>query len=274
MSSNMLTQKSNLTFNVMRFKKSLIETCKVISTNNYKCSKAHVYLTKLNELLCYKLIENVNKNVEKDKNGLYTITRAMIKTSIETNDMLKRCFSNYLFQYDETHIYESQYPIAKKIIINFIEIKFGSMINFTPQAFDFLIYILIKATQNVIAISIELLNYADKRSINYKTISAAVQIELRNSEELREFILKQLHETYLLIGNTKDINNTNDSDDDDNKDNNVNDNNANDSDNNDNDNNDNNNANETDDKQNNNLVDNEIDLDENTQTKKQKKQKK
>ena len=198
-----LTTKANLSFNVNKFRNQIYQIYESTEKIKPKCSKAHVYLACVNEVLCCKLIENAQKHIGKDKDGLYTISRQALKYSIELNPNMNKCFHQYLLMYDETLGYENKYPISKKNVITFIESKFGKELHITKQGYDFLTYILIKLTNNIILSSIILLEYSLKKSINYKTINCAIKLELLNSEALCEVFLRQLESTESLIASIK-----------------------------------------------------------------------
>ena len=189
-----------------------------------KCNNAHVYIAAFNERLCKILIENAKQHVSEDKSGLLTIGRDTLRNVIELNDKLKRCLISYLSMYDETLGYSDNFPIPKKLMIEHIECRHGSSIHFTPQAYDFLAYILSKITNNLIIKCWEILNFAGKKSINYKTVVTAVRLELCNSESLRDEFIMHLKEKEILVGaikgdgdsdtNNSDVESDSDSNDD------------------------------------------------------------
>lgn len=211
---NKLTTQANLSFNVNCFRKYLMNVFELFNCQKPKCNKAHVYLACFNELLCRKIIENVQEHLSKDSNGLFKITRQALKYSIELNINLNKCLFSHILTYDETLLYENKYPISKQTVVNFIERNFGTDIFITQQAYDFLSYILVKTSNHVIINLIELLKYSGKKTLNYSTILHAVRLELKNSECIRDEFVRKLEETHILFGNTKDEKDNDEKDDD------------------------------------------------------------
>lgn len=187
--TNKLTIKANLNFNVNQFKKWIKN--KLVTDENFfeyegklvppKLSGAHIALTAMNEKLCFMILEKTIERTIKDKNGLYTINFQDMTDIINVNPELRQNFKGYLEIFDNTLNYKDQYCINEKCVKSYIDKMFSVGIDISNEAFNLLIYLLLKTCVRIIDTSYIMTKHAKKRTFNYKVIMSSVEIHFTKS---------------------------------------------------------------------------------------------
>lgn len=189
---NKMTLKAKLHFNVNSFKAWMKQ--KLRNDNKFFANAAgelglpkfmgsHIALTAFNEKLCYMILDKVMSRLEKDKTGLYNIKYVDLADAIKIDNEMRVNLYQYLDVYDKTLDYRDQYCIDEKLIRKYIDTTFGTCINITNDAFNLLVYILLKSCVRLIDTAFEMIKYANRRSLNPKVILGAVSIHFNGSFE-------------------------------------------------------------------------------------------
>jgi hypothetical protein len=248
-----LTEKANLLFNVNLYKKWLVNFYKqnnmtTDSDNNSipKLNGIHVAFAAVSQVLCDVVLNESITHLSSENSGLFNISRPAIRYAVLLNSDLRHLFVRSMEKFDKDMIYDDQYCLPKKEVLQFIEHTMGkNIISLDNKAYNLLAYLLLKFNMELATNIYNMMLYAKKRSLGFKSIIYAVK-NLCNGELQNKLLLK-LNDTMKLIVSVKqdDTNqennddNDNDNDDDDNDDESDSDNN---SDNDDDDNNDENNS--------------------------------
>jgi hypothetical protein len=181
---NKLTLKANLNFNVNLFKnwmkQKLKDDNKMFEHNGMqvlpKFSGSHIALTAMNEKLCYIILEKVIERVTKDKTGIYNIKYQDLSDIIKIEPNLRRNLYVYLDVYDSTLNYKDQYCIDEKIIKKYIDKVFSASIDITNDAFNLLVFLLLKSCIRIVDTAFIMIRYANRRSLNPNVILECVSV--------------------------------------------------------------------------------------------------
>lgn len=188
---NKLTRKANLNFNVNLFKKwikqKLLSDEKMVTVidkndktqitkklPNFKGSP--VALAAMNEKLCYIILEKVIERLTKSKNGLYVIKYNDLSDIIKIDIELRRNLYHYMDTYDTTLNYRDQYCISEKHIKEYIDKTFSASIDINNEAFNLLVYLLLKSCVRVIDTSYVIMCVAHKKTLSHETINGCIAI--------------------------------------------------------------------------------------------------
>lgn len=215
---NKLTIKANLNFNVNSFKnwmkQKMIDDGKLFPKDGKQClpkfSGSHVALTAMNEGLCYIILEKTIERITKDKTGLYNITFKDISDVIRVDSDLKKYFGQYMDMYDNTLNYKNQYCISEKVIKKYIDKVFSASVDITNNAFNLLVYILIKTCVRIIDTAFIMISFAKKRTMNPNAVLHSVSVHFDGNISHR--LKMSIDEAIKLCG--KEANDDCDKDDD------------------------------------------------------------
>lgn len=193
---NKLTLKANLNFNVNTFKSwmkqklkddnKLFEQKKEDGTVVMclpKFSGSQVALTAMNEKLCYIILEKVIEHLNKDKTGLYKIKYEDLSNAIKVDGTLRKNLYCYMDVYDDTLNYKDQYCIDEKCIKKYIDKVFSASIDISNDAFNFLVYLLLKACVRIIDTAFIMIKFAKRRSLNPNAIIDSVSVHFTGTIE-------------------------------------------------------------------------------------------
>lgn len=210
------TTEANLNWNVNRFKTWIKKYIERNIDKNYdkndddenenqpqKITLAHIALGAMNEELCYQII-NITKNnhVQKGKNGLYNISRRAMTYAIKLNRDMSLYFSSSVDSYDRTMQYSDQFCILQKDVKAYIDKMLGNDVRITDKACDFLIYLLVRASNDIVSSAYHIMTYAGYKSMNEKSIITAIKIKFDKTEELQNNLIIKTMEA---IKNVKPI---------------------------------------------------------------------
>ena len=208
---NKVTLKANLNFNVNSFKhwmkQKLTDDNKFFEHENDKHEKimclpkfsgSHIALTAMNEKLCYLILDKVTGRLTKDKTGLYNIKFTDLSDVIKVEPELRKNLYNYLDVYDSTLNYKDQYCIDEKTIKKYIDVTFGTSINISNEAFNLLVYILLKVCVRVLDSAFIMIQFAKKKSLSPKVILSCVSVHF--SGTLEHFIKMRIDDAIKACG--------------------------------------------------------------------------
>lgn len=191
---NKLTVKANLNFNVNLFKKwmkqKLQDDGKMIEKKSSEdedqngekimhipnLNLSHVAMTAMNEKLCQLILEKAIERIQKGKGGIYNIKYIDISDAMKIDPELRRNFYSFLDVFDNTLSYKDQYCIDEKCIKNYIDNVFGEHIDINNDAFNLLIYILLKSCVRILDSAFIMMNFAKKRSLSSNVILSCINI--------------------------------------------------------------------------------------------------
>jgi len=181
---NKMTIRANLHFNVNTFKnwmkQKLKDDNKMFDNNGTptlpKFSGSHIALTAMNEKLCYIILEKVIERLTKDKTGIYSIRYQDLSDVIKIEPVLRKNLFVYLDVYDSTLNYKDQYCIDEKTIKRYIDNVFSASIDITNDAFNFLVYLLLKSCIRIVDTAFIMIRYANRRSLNPNVILECVSV--------------------------------------------------------------------------------------------------
>ena len=181
---NKMTIKANLNFNVNSFKnwmkQKLKDDNKMFDNNGTptlpKFSGSHIALTAMNEKLCYMILEKVIERLTKDKTGIYNIRFQDLADVIKIEPNLRKNLFVYIDVFDSTLNYKDQYCIDEKTIKKYIDKVFSASIDITNDAFNFLVYLLLKSCIRIIDTAFIMIRYANRRSLNPNVILECVSV--------------------------------------------------------------------------------------------------
>ena len=188
---NKITLKANLNFNVNTFrnwmKQKLTNDGKLFDHDGVAClpklSGAHIAMSSMNEKICYIILEKTIEGLTKDKTGLYNIRYKDLADNIKVNNELNKNFYHYMDMYDNTLSYRDQYCIDEKTIKKYIDKVFSASIDISNDAFNLLVYILLKTSVRIIDTAFIMIQYAKKRSLNPNVILSCVSIHFSGTIE-------------------------------------------------------------------------------------------
>lgn len=188
---NKLTLKAKLNFNVNSFrswmKHKLMDDGKLFDNKGIMClpkfSGSHIAITAMNEKLCYIILEKTIERLTKDKTGLYNIKYKDLSDIIKVDNELKKNFYQYMDMYDNTLNYKDQYIIDEKTIKKYIDKVFSVSIDISNDAFNLLVYLLLKSCVRIIDSAFIMIQFARKRSLNPNVILSSVSIHFTGTTE-------------------------------------------------------------------------------------------
>lgn len=149
--------------------------------NSEKKPKIHladVALNGLNMNLCIIIIENAIKNVTSDNNifGSINVDYTVLFNSIGSDDDLRKIFLGQLSFYDPSMTYYKQYNITKQNIDKHIDNNIFHKINLNMDAFNLLVFLLLKTTMNIIRTADTIRKCNKNGSINHKMIISSIDV--------------------------------------------------------------------------------------------------
>jgi hypothetical protein len=188
---NKLTLKANLNFNVNSFrnwmKQKLIDDGKTFDNNGVKClpkfSGSHIALTAMNEKLCQIILQKTIERLTKDKTGLYNIRFKDLSDVVKVDVDLKKNLYQYMDIYDGTLNYKDQYCIDGKCMKKYIDKVFSASVDISNDAFNLLVYLLLKTCVRIIDSAFIMIQFAKKRSLNPNVILGSMAIHFSGTIE-------------------------------------------------------------------------------------------
>lgn len=174
---NQATNKAGLSFNVNTTKNWIKKQMEVQDVEVMpKFSGAHVALTAIIESLLMSVIGHVNSQLPKDKSSLYKITLPVLSYNLQLDDNFGKLFRDSFSTYDGDTNYGESFWISKNDITTFIESHWSDNIQLDVKAYNQLAYLLMRYAIVIIKTSYYLMSYAGKKTLEPKSLRAAVLI--------------------------------------------------------------------------------------------------
>ncbi|AYV78417.1 MAG: hypothetical protein Edafosvirus12_16 [Edafosvirus sp.] len=189
---NQATADANLDFDVMAFRKWMkthfsSNECSVVSSSKDKegntekkkvlpkFNGSHIALAAVNESLCHYVLTLVKSRIQKDKSGLYNITRPAIRDAILLSDDLVGFYSVLLTKkFDKKMTYS--YCVSRERMNTYIEKHFGENVKLTVRAYNYLAFVLLKASIAIVDTAYVLIKYANRKSVDPNSVMCSVNI--------------------------------------------------------------------------------------------------
>lgn len=194
------TKKADLWYNVEQMHRSLTKSYKQLNDTAPKFSGGHVatsaVLERLTRLLCEASLEQTGK----DKTGLEPVNRQTVKKAILLSDDLKEYFTPVLWRYNKnsTHYWDAL-PFDKKDFDTVVN-KYFPKLQLTSKAELFLGHCLLNVYDDLVATSLTLLQYANKKSMTPSTVSTVVT--LRFPSNLAVLLNKEAERACTALGDS------------------------------------------------------------------------
>ena len=205
MSSNQLTTKANLTFNVNVIKaRGLKPYFEQHGLNTPLFKKAHVVVAAVLEKMCELIVTEAKQHVKRDTSGLHTIARPVLRNAVMLNKELDQYFHMSLRSFESEQMYGTQVPVSTKDLKSFIESKFGKNDVFlTPKAWNFLCYLLMVTFLDVTRISNELLTFSDKKTMERNCVRSALRLLLKDTSVCHKLV-EEVNRAWEAVVDDKD----------------------------------------------------------------------
>jgi hypothetical protein len=160
------------------------------------------------------LFENVRQYTNRDKTGMRTVNITMLKYSIYLHPGLKRYYLPHMDTYTSVKdtIHSNSLPV-KEDEVRAVMDDVDRHLDFTPKAFNFFCFLVNTMYNDLLRTSYEFLNFAGKRTLGPRVISAAVRNRFDGSVSGR--LLTELSRACAAAGNDIDaVDNDEDESDD------------------------------------------------------------
>lgn len=153
---------------------------------------AHGALYFLNNTLCDEIVKNAIINIKKDVVGMVTLDYTTLYNSLANNDDLISVYKYTRSLYDDNLLYNAEYTVTYKNMMNRIS-KIDERIKLTnDNAYNFLIFLLLKTTKEIIRIADIIRISGKKGTLNENHITDAVKIIFGNRHLAKILINKIL----------------------------------------------------------------------------------
>jgi hypothetical protein len=205
MSSNQLTLKAELTFNVNTVKaRGLKPYFEQHGLNTPLFKKAHVVVAAMLEKMCELIVTEAKKHVKRDTSGLHTITRPVLRNAVMLNKELDQYFHMTFKSFESEQMYATQVPVTSKDLKTFVELKFGKNCVFlTAKAWNLLCYLLMVTFLDVTRISNELLTFSDKKTMERNCVRSALRLLLRDTSVCHK-VVEEVNRAWDAVVDDKD----------------------------------------------------------------------
>ena len=185
---NFITKQAGLTFNVKAVRASIKkyyeqrdwffeyedkegEVQRKLPTFQNSQVAVAAFLEELTKLL----LKNVLPHVNKDRTGMKMITRPLLKYSVCMYEGFNKYYNYKLnHQFDKNMVYVESVPVSSQEMNHVID-GVDRSLKLTPRAENFLYFLLHVAYHDVVSLSYEFISYANKRTLNARSIEYAVK---------------------------------------------------------------------------------------------------
>lgn len=153
---------------------------------------AHGALYFLNNTLCDEIVKNAIINIKKDIVGMVTLDYTTLYNSLANNDDLISVYKYTRSLYDDNLLYNAEYTVTYTNMMNRIS-KIDERIKLTnDNAYNFLIFLLLKTTKEILRIADIIRISGKKGTLNENHITDAVKIVFGNRHLAKILINKIL----------------------------------------------------------------------------------
>ena len=201
--TNSMTEKAGLTFNVNPFREGIITYHRNRNLTIPKVNKAHVVLAATLEKLCHLVVNEALKHVKKDKTGLKTITRPVLKYAVMLNKDLDTYYHMHLKLFNPDQDYLAQLPVTRKTLRYFLDNKVGKNHRLTNKASNLLNYLLMTLYIDTLRVAHDLLAFSGKKKINKPTVKSALRVLLKDSA-LCASLTEEINRAFSAVEGEKD----------------------------------------------------------------------
>lgn len=192
-----------------------------------KMNGGHYALTSIDEALCIEMANLAFVKTTKDKAGLYLIKEDTLFDSLKLNNDFVYSFSKFFNAYSSKEKYGKQLGIEKKDVLKLLEIRAFSggntCVNLDDNAYNLMMYIVLKNRILVLETTYQMLLYAKKASIDGRAIIHSVKAVYSGTTELHIKLSQKAEGTNLLVKGDKPKDESEDGEKKDNSNNNNND---------------------------------------------------
>ena len=144
-----------------------------------KILNSHFAMTAADQVVCLSLVNLAAAKSKKAAAGLYTITEENMLDNIKMSRDFNYTFGRFLDSYDSLGNYAPQMGLSKKTVLEFVEAYAfnggNSNINLDNQAFNLLMYIMLKNRILLAETAFQMIVYARKSSIDDRAILCAIK---------------------------------------------------------------------------------------------------
>jgi len=150
-------------------------------TSKVRIRKAHYVLSGVDEVLCGELAAKSVQRSEKGSAGLYRVTQKNVEDAVLSSPELRFTLERFLAGFTSDCEYFPMIDISKKnenkeIITKYMEkAAGGSIVQFETQAFNIIMYLMLKNRVQVAETAFEMSQYAKKASVDDFAILHAVK---------------------------------------------------------------------------------------------------
>lgn len=187
--TNKIMVDLNLTINTSIFKKYIknkidsenITISKKDKINKIGISTSYIPIAIFTEYLIDYLIKNTMENNDNDFNGLTEIKFIKLENLIYKDKEIRKNFIHYLYEYNSKENYKANGLINFKIINQYISKKISKSLKLDNDYMNFLCFVLNKSINQIINISVNILQFTKKTYIKSDIIKFVISI-LYNGE--------------------------------------------------------------------------------------------
>jgi hypothetical protein len=219
-----LTKKSGLHFNVNNCRSALVTYCTNQDMKKPKFKGAHVVVTSIIQNLNEYILEEVGRQTNKSKDGLYHITRPCLINTFALDDNLKVLYNRFNSKFDRQFDYNGLFMFSTSEMKTFEDVVLGKDYKLSNPARNFLCYYLASVFSSIAEVSLHFLLKAKKKTLDYVSIQFGMWVLLRESPGLYGTLETKMLATAKLADILKDnvsdesATNTKEVEDDDNDD--------------------------------------------------------
>ena len=182
--TNKIMDDLNLTINTSIFKKYIknkidsenITINKKDKINKIGISTSYIPIAIFTEYLIDYLIKNTMENNDNDFNGLTEIKFIKLENLIYKDKEIRKNFIHYLYEYNSKENYKANGLINFKIINQYISKKISKSLKLDNDYMNFLCFVLNKSINQIINISVNILQFTKKTYIKSDIIKFVISI--------------------------------------------------------------------------------------------------
>jgi len=176
--ANFETKQANLVFNTKSSKKHIISNLSTNDESSVKIKGAHIALAAALEQFVVLFSERLKKYTVKDKSGLRTVTKDIIKKTLrhfDNNDFGEFFNQSVVYKFDRDFKYYNSFFINLKSYKLVVESVYDDM-KFTEPADNFFFFMLTKVTNKLIRFSNLFIQYAKKKTLDSRSFMHAINV--------------------------------------------------------------------------------------------------
>ena len=176
--ANFETKQADLVFNTKRSKKHIVSSLSTNDESSVKIKGAHIALAAALEQFVLLFSDRLKKYTVKDKSGLRTVTKDIMKKTLRHFDNLdfgEFFNSSVIYKYDKDFKYYNSFFISLKSYKVVLETACDEM-KFTEPADNFFFFMLTKVSNKLIRFANLFTQYAKKKTLDSRSLEHAVNV--------------------------------------------------------------------------------------------------